>query len=211
MTEGIQGPHPGFGAFHILKTSLPFNWLQDAMSIFAVWFQDCIRPCYSSFPAVVTSHCKFQYLPVLQNPVELIHQMIPEVPTADLITDFNHNSAHRPFFACSILSLEKLHRVCCNMNLLADWLGKFKPKWQLGDAFHIDERNLSCCMAITVTSGLRWISYDKRQPTYPHLLDLTNFSETAFCQACGIYGVILSFVGTESAMFEWHIVYLIFQ
>lgn len=116
------------------------------------------RTCYSSFSAVVTSHCKFQYLPVLQNPAELIHQMISEVLTADLITDFNHNSAHCPSFACNMLSLEKLHRVCCNMNLLADWLGKFVPKLQLGDAFHIDERNLSCYMPITVTSGLTWIS-----------------------------------------------------
>lgn len=117
--EGVPGPHPGFGDFHILKTLLPFNCLQDAMSVIAVWFQDCICPCYSSFSAVI-SHCKLQYLPVLQNPAELIYQIISEVLTADLITDFIPNSAHHPSFACNTLSLEKLHRVCYNINLLAD-------------------------------------------------------------------------------------------
>lgn len=138
--------------------SLPFNWLQDALSIIAVWFQDCICPCYSSFSAAVVSYCRLQYLPVLQNPAELIHQIISEVLTADLITDFNPNSAHHPSFACNTLALEKLHRVCCNMNLLADWLGKFLPKSWLGDALHIDERHLSCCMPVTVISGFSWIS-----------------------------------------------------
>lgn len=102
---------------------------------------------------------------MLQNPAELIHQIISEVLTADLITDFNHSSAHHPSFACNILSLEKLRRVCCNMNLLAAWLDKFLPKSQLGDAFHIDERHLSCCMrdvTMTVTGGLSWISEDEK-------------------------------------------------
>lgn len=99
------------------------------------------------------------------------------------------------------------------MNLLADWLGKFLPKAQLRDALYVDKRHLSCCMPMTVTSGLSWISEDKRQLYLSWFAEFnqSNFSVIAFCQACGIYDVILSFVGTESAMFEWHIVYLIFQ
>lgn len=112
--EGVSGPDPVPNVFGLLMYSAnitTFHLLQAVMSGVVLWFQHCNPPCYSSFSAAVTCHCKLRYLPVSQNGcakwgVLPRHLLIKCYLGSD--SWFNHSArkqegANHPSFACKRL------------------------------------------------------------------------------------------------------------
>lgn len=141
--EGVSGPDPVPNVFGLLMYSeniTTFHLLQAVMSGVVLWFQHCNPPCYSSFSAAATCHCKLRYLPVSQNGwakffPDTFWSNVTWVLTADLITVQENRKAqtihHSPAKDCLV---EIVYRIHCTLNLWANCLGSFllpRYDWEL--------------------------------------------------------------------------------
>lgn len=159
-----------------------FHCLQDTMSIVALWFQDCIPSCYSSFSAAVIRHCNLQYLPVVQNGcAELALLSRHLLSKWYLGTDswFNHSlrkqhGGNHPSFVHKRLPCGDVIENMLYLEFIRRLAGKIlTSKSWLRDAFHVDKKYYVFRHVSMAVASVLMLEQDESF-TYSDLLDLAK-------------------------------------